>query len=321
VISSQTISQQTIGRLSGRPTVSASLRAGLRDRAEQAGAVLPPLLVAAERVATTVAQGVHGRRRVGQGETFWQFRQYEPGDAATRIDWRESAKSQRLYVRETEWEAAQSVWLWRDASSSMDYSSAAYIAEAEWPKKRDRAELLLVALASLLVRGGERLTLLGSGVAPISGRVALSRLVQLVEQPDQRTASPGLPVFEPLPRAGQLVLIGDFLAPLEAINATVGQFAGAGLKGHLLQIVDPAEEELPFAGRVRFEGVEEHDELVISRVETVREDYRRRFQRHRDGLVAIARAVGWTIGFHRTDRPPHLALLALHAALTADRRR
>ena len=147
----------------------------LRDRAEQAAAVLPPLLVAAERVAVTVAQGVHGRRRVGQGETFWQFRQYQPGDAAARIDWRESAKSQRLYVRETEWEAAQSVWLWRDASPSMEYTSAGYVPGGEWPTKRDRAELLLVALASLLVRGGERLTVLGSGMVPISGRVALSR--------------------------------------------------------------------------------------------------------------------------------------------------
>ena len=98
--------------------------AALRQRAEEAAAALPPLLVAAERVAATVAQGVHGRRRVGQGETFWQFRQYQPGDAASRIDWRESAKSQRLYVRETEWEAAQSVWLWRDGSASMDYTSA-----------------------------------------------------------------------------------------------------------------------------------------------------------------------------------------------------
>ncbi len=321
VISTQTISQQTVGRLSERLGAASSLRASLRDRAEQSAAVLPPLLVAAERVATTVAQGVHGRRRVGQGETFWQFRQYEPGDAATRIDWRESAKSQRLYVRETEWEAAQSVWLWRDASSSMDYSSAGYIADAGWPTKRNRAELILVALASLLVRGGERLTLLGSGVAPMSGRVALSRLVQLVEHENAPATGKGLPVFEPLPRAGQLVLIGDFLAPLETVHTTVAQFAGAGLKGHLLQTVDPAEEELPFAGRVRFEGVEQREELVISRVETVREDYRQRFQRHRDGLAAIARAVGWTIGFHRTDRPPHLALLALHAALTADRRR
>ena len=297
----------------------------LRDRAEQVAATLPPLLVAAERIAATVAQGVHGRRRVGQGETFWQFRQYQPGDPATRIDWRESAKSQRLYVRETEWEAAQSVWLWRDGSSSMDYTSARYIAGAGWPTKRDRAELILVALASLLVRGGERLTLLGSMVAPITGRVALSRLVQLIEHApgrDSKTGSetPGLPAFEPLPRTGQLVLVGDFLAPLDAVNAAVARFAGAGLKGHLLQIADPAEEDLPFAGRVRFEGVEERDEIVISRVETVREDYAVRFRRHREGLAAIARSVGWTIGYHRTDRPPHLALLALHAALAADRR-
>jgi uncharacterized protein (DUF58 family) len=269
-----------------------------------------------------VAQGVHGRRRVGQGETFWQFRQYEPGDAATRIDWRESAKSQRLYVRETEWEAAQSVWLWRDPSSSMDYTSAGYIAGADWPTKRDRAELILVALASLLVRGGERLTLLGSGVAPMTGRVALSRLVQLIERPVQESAvSAGVPGFEPLPRLGQLVLIGDFLAPLDGVNAAVAQFAGAGLRGHLLQIADPAEEDLPFAGRVRFEGVEEPDDIVIGRVETVRADYAERFRRHRDGLAAIARSVGWTIGYHRTDRAPHLALLALHAALSPDRRR
>jgi uncharacterized protein (DUF58 family) len=299
----------------------------LRDRAEQTAAALPPLLVAAERVAVTVAQGVHGRRRVGQGETFWQFRQYQPGDPASRVDWRMSAKSQRLYVRETEWEAAQSVWLWRDASSSMDYTSAGYIAGAQWPTKKDRAELILVALASLLVRAGERLTLLGSAVAPMTGRVALSRLVQLIERaPGEASAASisathGLPVFEPLPRAGQLVLIGDFLAPLDAINACVAQFAGAGLTGHLLHIADPAEEELPFTGRIRFAGVEEKDEIVISRVETVREDYAVRFRRHREGLAEIARAVGWTLGYHRTDHPPHLALLALHAALAADRRR
>ncbi|HZT88870.1 MAG TPA: DUF58 domain-containing protein [Stellaceae bacterium] len=292
--------------------------AALRDRAEQAAAALPPLLVAADRVAATVAQGIHGRRRVGQGETFWQFRQYEPGDAATRIDWRESAKSQRLYVRETEWEAAQSVWLWRDGSASMDYTSAGYVPGGDWPSKRDRAELLLMALASLLVRGGERLTLLGSGVAPMTGRVALARLAALL---DRGGGSPGLPGFEPLPRAAQLVLIGDFLSPLEETNALVGRFAGAGLRGHLLQIVDPAEADLPFNGRVRFEGVEERQALVVSRVESVRGEYDDRFRRHCAALADIARAIGWTRGIHRTDQPPHLALLALYAALSADRGR
>ena len=317
------ISARAIGRISTATLGPRPAVVSLRHHAEETAAALPPLLVAAERIAATVAQGVHGRRRVGQGETFWQFRQYESGDAAGRIDWRESAKSQRLYVRETEWEAAQSVWLWRDASASMDYSSAGYIPGGDWPTKRERAELILVALASLLVRGGERLSLLGSGMAPLSGRIVLSRLVGLIEHdgPHAASARAGLPAIEPLPRSAQLVLIGDFLGDLETTNKMVAGFAAAGIGGHLLQIVDPAEEDLPFDGRVRFEGVEERDDLVVSRVENIREAYAGRFRQHREGLQAIARAVGWTFGSHRTDRPPHLALLALHAALAPDRRR
>jgi uncharacterized protein (DUF58 family) len=290
----------------------------LRHRAEQSAAALPPLLVAAERIAATIAQGVHGRRRVGQGETFWQFRQYQPGDAAARIDWRESGKSQRLYVRETEWEAAQSVWLWRDASPSMDYSSAPYVAGGDWPTKRARAELILAALASLLVRGGERLCVLGSGMTPMSGRIALTRVVDLIEHDDKAA---GLPAAENLPRHAQLVLIGDFLGPLEATNAAVAGFAAAGIAGHMLQIVDPAEEDLPFDGRVRFEGVEERDELLVGRVETIRDAYAARFREHRAALQVMTQAVGWSFSTHRTDRPPYLALLALHAALSPDRRK
>ncbi len=286
--------------------------AALQHRAEQLAARLPPLLVEAERVATTVAQGVHGRRRVGTGETFWQFRQYQPGDPVPRIDWRESAKSMRLYIRETEWEAAQSVWLWRDGSPSMDYAS-----RPELPTKRARVDLLLLALAALLIRGGERVALLGTGVPPASGRAVLSRLALTL---GRAAAPPDLPAFEPLPRHGQIVVLGDLLAPLDALQALVGRFAAAGLRGHLLQVLDPAEETLPFAGRVRFEGLEQEASLVISRVETVREEYMQKLARHREGLAAIARATGWSFGTHRTDRPPHTALLALYGTL-AERRR
>jgi uncharacterized protein (DUF58 family) len=288
-------------------------KAALQHRAEQLAATLPPLLVAAERVATTVAQGVHGRRRVGTGETFWQFRQYQPGDPVPRIDWRESAKSMRLYIRETEWEAAQSVWLWRDTSASMGYASTKAL-----PTKRERADLITLALASLLIRGGERVALLGSGLAPASGRAVLNRLALTLERP----APPSdLPAFEPLPRDAQLVMAGDLLAPLPDIHAVVRRFAASGLRGHLLQVLDPAEETLPFAGRVRFEGLEREPSLLISRVETLREDYARKLAEHRAGLTAIARATGWSFGTHRTDRPPHTALLALYGTLAEPRRR
>jgi uncharacterized protein (DUF58 family) len=278
-------------------------------RAEQLAATLPPLLVAAERVAATVAQGVHGRRRVGQGETFWQFRQYEPGDPVPRIDWRESAKSQRLYIRETEWEAAQSVWLWRDTSASMDYASL-----KELPTKRGRADILMLALAALLVRGGERVALLGSGLPPAYGRAVLSRLALLVERAG---AGDSLPAVEPLPRYANVVLIGDLLAPLPEVNKVVNGLAARGVRGHLLQVLDPAEETLPFYGRVRFEGFEREHPILISRVEMVRDEYVERLARHREGLAAIARLAGWSFAMHRTDRPPQTALLALFNALTA----
>lgn len=280
--------------------------ARLQHRAEQEAAALPPLLVAANRVAATVAQGVHGRRRVGQGETFWQFRQYQPGDSVTRIDWRESAKSQRLYVRETEWEAAQSVWLWRDGSPSMDYAST-----RDLPTKRARADLLTLALAALLLRGGERVALLGGGTAPSHGRAVLTRLALQLEGGTESD----LPAVETLPRHAQLVLIGDLLASLDEIERMVARFAAMGLTGYLLQVLDPAEETLPFDGRVRFEGLEREEPLLISRVETLRDAYAERLARHRAGLNAIARAAGWNFATHRTDRAPHLALLALYTTL------
>ena len=287
---------------------------GLQQKGERLAAGLPPLLVAAERVASTVAQGVHGRRRVGQGETFWQFRQYEPHDTPQSIDWRQTAKSDRVFVRQLEWEAAQSIWLWRDDSASMDWRS-----RRDLPSKRERAGLLLLALVSLMVRAGERVARLGDSRLPISGRAALSRLamrLELRDEDDAEIAADRLPVAEQLPRHAQVVLFSDFLSPLEELDADLRRFAERGVRGHVVQILDPAEATLPYRGRIRFEGLEGEAPWLLGRAEAVREGYLRRLALQTEGLSDICRRIGWTASQHRTDASAQAALLGLYSALS-----
>ena len=275
----------------------------VRKQADRLAASLPPLLAAALRVAATVEQGVHCRRRVGAGDAFWQFRQYQPGDPTTRIDWRQSAKSDRLYLREMEWAAAQSVWLWRDSSASMDWRSSPNL-----PLKSERADLLVLAVAALLLRAGERVALLGGEFRPSASRSSMERLAQALG----RAPTDSLPPTIALPRHAQLVLVGDFLSPLPAIEAALRPYAERGLTGHLVQIHDPAEETLPFLGRIRFEGTEQEGELLLSRTELVQGAYRERYQAHREGLKTTVRALGWTFAVSGTHRPAEPALLALY---------
>jgi uncharacterized protein (DUF58 family) len=284
---------------------------GLSRRAEVLGGQLPPLLVAAERIAATITPGVHGRRRVGQGDSFWQFRPFQPGDAVNRIDWRQSAKSDRAYIRETEWEAAQTVVMWCDTSASMRWKSTAASAE-----KLDRARLLALALASLLLRGGERVTILGQWMPVSQGRQGLERLGETLLGGDAEGAgASGMPPNVQLPRFARMVMFSDFLGPLGEVQESVARLAGIPVTGHLVQILDPAEATLPYNGRVRFSGLEHEADEIVPRVEGIRDAYTERLVAQQAGLSDICAAAGFGFTTHRSDHGPETALLALHAAL------
>jgi len=289
-------------------------------RSLELAGTLPALMVAADRVAATIIQGVHGRRRVGQGDAFWQYRPYRDGDSATQIDWRQSARSRNLFVRETEWEAAASVWLWRDGSPSMQYASL-----RNGDTKALRADLITLALASLLADAGERVAVLGTGMRPISGRIAVRRVAEtLFEEARQAAAGsrtlPSLPPLLPLPAHGTVVLVSDWLDPLEKIEQVIRHYASGGVRGHLVQVLDPAEEDLPFDGHVKFEGMEAEGQHTVRRVEGVREAYGARLAAQKEGLQRLTRSADWTVHLHRTDKPPQTVLLSLYLAM-ADLRR
>ncbi len=284
----------------------------MRHQAEALAAKLPPLMVAADQVAATVAQGVHGRRRIGTGDSFWQFRPFVTGDAAARIDWRQSAKSDRAYVRDMEWEAAQTVCLWRDASPSMAWRSGRSL-----PEKRQRAELLLLALTSLLARAGEQIRLLGVDGRVFCGRSALDGVARAL--PGHGDGLPGRAVG--VPRHASVVLIGDFLSPLAELRACVSRLAAVPASGHLVMVLDPAEVALPYDGRVRFRGLEGEAEAIVPRVEGVRQAYGAALVAQQAGLAAMCAAAGFGLIVHHTDHRPETALMALWTALDAGRAR
>ena len=275
--------------------------------AEALGASLPPLLVAAERLASAVSLGVHGRRKAGMGESFWQFRRYRPEDASTAIDWRQSAKSQHLFVREREWEVSQSVWFWCDNSDGMQFASGK-------TTKAERARLLALALASLLMRGGERVALYGVRQSPASSRTALRRIGRtLLHQPVDRIA---IPPESDITKNAQFIWFSDFLSPLADIETALRRLSRSAVTGLLVHVIDPAEEDFPDSGRMRFEDSLGLMHETIGRAETVSAAYRARFKAHADTVGALARKLGWSYIAHRTDKPPQTALIALYADMS-----
>ncbi|WP_374381279.1 DUF58 domain-containing protein [Dongia sp.] len=289
-----------------------------RQKAEAAAVAerLPPLLLAAERIAATVEQGVHGRRRTGPGEVFWQYRPYYPGDELKRLDWRASAKTDRLYLRQLEWSASQSVYLWCDLSPSMTYAS-----QRDLATKASRAQVLALALASVLSRAGERVGLLGNPEPPSAGRFVTERLAERLYINARNPAlAPSLPPAADLPAHSHALLVSDFLSPIEDWQDVIARFAGRNVHGHLLQVLDPAEQSMPFTGRVRFLGLEREGDVLMSRAESIRTQYLDRLAAHQDALRDLARHAGWSMTVHVTDAPPAAAVLALYQWLAADRR-
>lgn len=291
-------------------------REEIRHRAEELAATFPPLLIEAERIAQTVAAGLHGRRRSGPGETFWQHRPYAFGDPVSAIDWRQSARvSDRLYVRQNEWDAAAAVWIWRDPSRSLDYSSMKDI-----PTKRHRADIIAVALASLLARAGERIGVISAEPRLFHGRNAAARYLEAlgVAAYDEDASSP--PSF-PASGHARVVFIGDFFTEIEKTAAAAARAASLGAKGVFVQITDAAEETFPFKGRTEFSNPESRDRLIFGDAGSLKENYLREFAAHRARLIDLCNRFGWTFIAHRTDQPPAEALMALYAALADQRRR
>ena len=278
----------------------------LGQKAATLAAGLPPLLSDARHLADTVMLGDHGRRRAGQGDAFWQFRPAQPGDPAHRIDWRRSARSDQAYIRDREWQAAQTITLWVDPALSMRYGS-----DANGPSKSTRATVIALAAAMLFLRAGERVGFLGSARAPLRAEATLpDRLTDLLAAPE---------VPKDLRPRGRAIFLTDGLGDPNLLDAALSQAASRKVHGALLQILDPAEQDFPFAGRSLFQDMGAVLEMETQEAADLRAPYLKRLAARKDALAAMCRRRAWAYHCHDTSAPPSHALLWLYHALEARR--
>ena len=260
-----------------------TLPASIRRDAVTLSARLPSLIIAARRVAQTVRHGVHGRRRAGSGETFWQFRPFLSGEPSSRVDWRRSAREERAFVREREWEAAHTVWI-----------------------------------ADLCVRGGERAGLLGL-TRPLATPGVVERFAEAIATDERLRGASQAPLPPALPAAtrSMVLMLGDFLSEPEDVARAIQAVSAEGAIGELVMIVDPIEETYPFSGNTEFLDPAGALTVLTPRAQNLRDAYLARLAAHRETIRAICARSGWGMSIHRTDASPAEILLALRMRLSA----
>ncbi len=270
-------------------------------------ASLPRLVLEARRIAANVIHGLHGRRRAGAGETFWQYRRFVSGEPSQNVDWRRSARDDHLYVREQEWEAAHTVWIWPDRSASMAFASR----DAR-DSKLERGLVVALALAELLVAGGERVGIPGL-MRPTASRNVIDKMAQAFLHDDAaRSSLP--PSFVPSAMS-EIVVLSDFWSPMPEIRNMLAGLSSTGAHGTLIQVVDPAEETFPYFGRVEFVEPEGGEVITAGRAESWMTDYVARVALHRDEIRAETNRLDWLFSTHTTSRSAAELLLFLHSGM------
>ncbi|MDF1856640.1 DUF58 domain-containing protein [Pseudooceanicola sp.] len=280
----------------------------LRGRAEAEAARLPPLLARAEHLAGTVLLGEHGRRRAGQGDDFWQYRPEQPGDSQRMIDWRRSARGDDRFVRQREWQIAQSVMLWVDQSAAMSFSSG-----KDLPPKADRARLIALAVAILLIRGGERVGLTGTLLPPRRGTAQVERLADFFGRDD--SCDYGVPEHRAMIPNARALFVSDFLGDVSEVTLALTKAADRGVRGALFQILDPSEEAFPFQGRTIFESMGRTISHETLKAGDLRDRYRDRLAARKAELTQLCARTGWQFHTHHTDESAQSALLWIYRAL------
>jgi uncharacterized protein (DUF58 family) len=254
--------------------------------------------------------GLHRSPYHGFSVEFTEYRQYTEGDDPRYVDWRVFARSDRYFIKKFEDETNLRCYLLADNSRSMGFSSLSYT-------KGEYAATLAATLAYFLYLQGDAVGLLTFDeqireYLPARHRTGhLRHLMLALEQPTvgraTDLASPLKRIVEVVRKRGLIILISDFLAPVERLETELTTLAACGHEIVVFQVLDPAELTFNFDSAAMFEDVESGRTLFID-PNTARKEYLEKLEAHFNALRSSCQRLGIACKRVATDRSLELAL-------------
>lgn len=262
------------------------------------------LIIEAQNVAESTRLGGHRKRKSGSGEQFWQFRPYDSAsDTPQNIDWRQSAKSSRLEVRDQEWQIPQTTYICVDQSANMHFAS-----DKKLRTKSETAQILSLALTLLITNGGNNIA--AHGITAGHSKRTIEHFAQTLIDDGQNTQTPPLDIGKT--RNANAILIGDFWDDLNEIETRISSLAETISRGFIIHIIDPAELNLsPYHGRTVFKDLTQNHDTDIPSISSIRDAYSAKIQAHCDALSTLAAHYGFEYLAHKTDESIKDTLLAI----------
>lgn len=246
--------------------------------------------------------------RAGPGTEFYEAREYQEGvDEVRSISARLSARADKLIVVDREAEIRQHIYLWRDGTPSMDYSSK----PGALFTKREAAEVMLLSFAKHLARNEEMVGILDREGTYRGGNASDILAQKLYDV--QIIASTEMPVIaRKLPRNSTAVLFSDFFMDRETLIKGLSHITGTGLKGYLVMVLDPQEIDFTFKGHTQFEGLEGEGSRKFTKAEAIQAAYQEKMREHIADVKSICEAKGFKFIIQRTDEPLSQGLLSIY---------
>ena len=286
----------------------------MREQAERIAARIPNINLRANKIAESIWTGLHSRKKVGPGESFWQFRKYEHGDPAQLIDWRRTAKTNEIFIQERELETVQNIVLWRDTSDSMNFTSDKNI-----DKKIERANLIIITLSIILAKSGENISLNGHKQKPLRGKSATDFISEEILK-NVKNSYKEIPDISEIKNNSHVVFIGDFLLPISKLEESFKMLSNKNIHANFVHILDPSEHTLPYKGRVNFNSLEDDTSILIGNVESVKKDFISNIESHYKNLKDLILSYSWQYLSHTTSNLPEEAIRSIYFSLSSYRK-